>query len=50
VVRWETFGPTGFGYDFENDKLARHGVTFEEAVEAFYSDFRIFRNKKDLDR
>jgi uncharacterized DUF497 family protein len=47
VVRWSTFEPDGFEYDFENDKLAAHRVTFEEAVEAFYSNFRIRRNKKD---
>jgi hypothetical protein len=27
-----------------------HGVTFEEAVEAFFSDFAIRRNKGDVDR
>jgi len=47
VVRWETFEPADFEYDFENDKLAAHGVMFEEAVEAFLSDFRIRRNKRD---
>jgi uncharacterized DUF497 family protein len=50
VVRWETFEPADFEYDFENDKLAAHGVTFEEAVEAFFSEFRIRSNKKDQDR
>jgi uncharacterized DUF497 family protein len=50
VVRWERFEPADFEYDFENDKLSAHGVTFEEAVESFFSDFRIRRNKKDEDR
>jgi uncharacterized DUF497 family protein len=50
VVRWDKFEPADFEYDFENDKLSPHGVTFEEAVEAFFSDFRIRRNKKDHDR
>jgi len=50
VVRWDTFEPDDFEYDFENDKLAAHGVTFEEAVEVFFSDFRIRSNKKDHDR
>jgi uncharacterized DUF497 family protein len=50
VVRWDEFEPADFEYDFENDKLSRHGVTFEEAVEVFFSDFRIRRNKKDRDR
>lgn len=50
MVRWDTFEPDDFEYDFENDKLAAHGVTFEEAVEVFFSDFRIRSNKKDHDR
>ena len=50
MVRWDTFEPADFEYDFENDKLAAHGITFEEAVETFFSDFRIRRNGKDLDR
>ena len=50
MVRWDTFEPADFEYDFENDKLAAHAVTFEEAVEVFFSDFRIRRNKKDQDR
>jgi uncharacterized DUF497 family protein len=50
VVRWDTFEPADFEYDFENDKLSAHGVTFEEAVETFFSDFRIRSNKRDRDR
>jgi uncharacterized DUF497 family protein len=50
VVRWDTFEPADFEYDFENDKLAAHRVTFEEAVETFFYDFRILRNKKDRNR
>jgi hypothetical protein len=47
VVRWDTFEPADFEYDFENDKLAVHRVTFEVAVETFFSRFRILSNKKD---
>lgn len=50
MVRWDTFEPADFEYDFEKDKLSAHGVTFEEAVETFFSEFRIRRNKKDEDR
>jgi uncharacterized DUF497 family protein len=32
------------------DELAQHGVTFDEAVECFFSDFQIRRNKKYRDR
>jgi uncharacterized DUF497 family protein len=50
VVNWQRFTPSDFGYDFEQDKLAAHGVTFNEAVECFYSDFEVRRNKKFKDR
>lgn len=45
VVQWHRFEPSDFEYDFDRDKLAAHGVTFEEAVECFFSDYMIRRNK-----
>ena len=50
MVNWHRFTPTNFEYDFERDKLAIHQVKFEEAVECFFSDFEIRRNKSYLDR
>ena len=50
MTNWATFIPTDFEYDFENDKLARHSVTFEEAVECFSSSFTILRDKSYKDR
>jgi len=50
VVKWSSFTPSDFEYDFENDKLAAHHVTFDEAVECFFSDFHIRRNKRFKDR
>jgi len=50
VVRWDRFTPSDFEYDFENDKLASHRVTFYESVECFFSDFQVRRNKKYKDR
>lgn len=47
---WSRFIPTDFEYDFEQDKLARHGVRFEEAVECFFSNFQVRRNKSYHDR
>jgi uncharacterized DUF497 family protein len=46
VVDWHRFAPSNFEYDFERDKLAEHTVTFEEAVECFFSNFEVRRNKK----
>jgi uncharacterized DUF497 family protein len=50
MPKWKEFSPSDFEYDFERDKLALHRVTFEEAVECFFSDFDVRRNKKNRDR
>ena len=50
MVNWHKFVPTDFEYDFEKDKLAVHSVTFEEAVQCFFSNFEIRRNKSYEDR
>ena len=50
MVNWHLFQPTDFEYDFESDKLADHGVAFEEAVECFFSAYEVRRNKKFRDR
>lgn len=50
MVDWNSFIPTDFEYDFENDKLGTHKITFEEAVECFFSDFELRRNKSYKDR
>ena len=50
MVNWHRFIPTDFEYDFERDELVVHHVTFEEAVECFFSDFVIRRNKSYRDR
>jgi uncharacterized DUF497 family protein len=49
-VDWSKFSPQDFEYDFERDELAAHRVTFEEAVECFFSDFEVRRNKQYRDR
>jgi uncharacterized DUF497 family protein len=49
-MNWTNFTPTDFEYDFERDELAAHRVTFGEAVECFFSDFEIRRNKRYRDR
>jgi uncharacterized DUF497 family protein len=49
-VNWRRFTPTDFEYDFERDELAVHQIIFEEAVECFFSDFEVRRNKSYRDR
>jgi uncharacterized DUF497 family protein len=50
MVDWSRFTPSDFEYDFGSDKLAAHRVSFEEAIECFFSDFEIRRNKTYADR
>ncbi|MFH1906271.1 MAG: hypothetical protein ABIL11_02640 [Chloroflexota bacterium] len=50
MPNWNRFTPADFEYDFDRDELAVHHVTFEEAVECFFSDFEIRRNKSYHDR
>ena len=50
MVDWHRFTPSDFEYDFERDELAAYGVTFDEAVECFFSDFQVRRNKSYRDR
>jgi uncharacterized DUF497 family protein len=50
LVNWHVFQPSDFEYDFESNKLADHGVAFKEAVECFFSEYEIRRNKRFRDR
>ncbi len=49
-MKWDGFIPFGFEYDWEKDKLREHNVAFEEAVETFFNNYEIRRNKKFTDR
>ena len=50
MVDWHRFIPSDFEYDFDADKLATHGVTLEEAVQCFFSNVQVRRNKSYPDR
>lgn len=50
MVNWQRFTPSDFEYDFERDKLSVDGVTFNEAIECFFSEFEVRRNKRYKDR
>jgi uncharacterized DUF497 family protein len=50
LVNWHRFKPSDFEYDFQRDELAAHRVTFVEAIECFFSDFEVRRNKSYHDR
>lgn len=50
MVKWDEFEPSDFEYDFDNDELAAHRITFEEAVQVFDNEYRVLRNKGAGDR
>ena len=50
MPNWNKFTPSDFEYDFDKDKLYTHGIEFEEAVECFFSNFQIRRNKSYRER
>ena len=50
MPNWQRFTPSNFEYDFASDKLAAHRVTFDEAVECFFADYEIRKNKQYKDR
>ncbi len=49
-MKWDKFVPSEFEYDWEKDKLRAHNVTFEEAVETFFNEYEVRRNKSFKDR
>lgn len=49
-MNWNKFTPSEFEYDEEKNKLSKHGVTLEEALQCFYNDFIVLRNKRFKDR
>lgn len=49
-MNYSEFTPSEFEYDEEKDKLSERGVTFEEAIQCFFNDFMVMRNKRFRDR
>ena len=47
---WSKFEPNDFEYDQEMDELFAHGISIAEAVQCFYNDFEVRRNKSYKDR
>jgi uncharacterized DUF497 family protein len=50
MVDWRRFTPSDFEYDFETDELAAHRIDYEEAVECFFNEFEVRRNRPKLHR
>jgi hypothetical protein len=45
VVFWQQFDPAQFELEFDEDELAAHQVTLDEAVEVIWNGFEVRRNK-----
>jgi uncharacterized DUF497 family protein len=46
VVFWQRFRPEAFTYELDEDELAGHGITIDEAIEVLWNNFDVRRNKK----
>jgi uncharacterized DUF497 family protein len=46
VVFWQKFRPEAFAYEFDEEELAAHGITVDEAFEVLWNKFDVRRNKK----
>ena len=46
MVFWQKFRPEAFTYEFDEDELAGHGITVDEAIEVIWNKFDVRRNKK----
>lgn len=47
LVYWQSFDPEQFDYEFDEDELARHGITVDDAVEVMWNKFDVSRNRRD---
>ena len=45
MVYWQAFDPEEFDYEFDEDELAGHGITADEAIEVIWNGFGVYRNK-----
>ena len=45
MVYWQKFNPLDFDFEFNEDELARHRISRDEAAEVFFNGFDVRRNK-----
>ena len=46
MVFWQKFNPLDFEFEFDEQELAQHAVTPDEAVEVVWNGFEVRRNKR----
>jgi uncharacterized DUF497 family protein len=45
LVYWQKFDPAAYRFEFDEEELAGHAVTAEEAHQVFFQEFDVRRNK-----
>jgi len=50
MPKWNSFVPSEFEYDFDNNKLYNHNLSIDEAIQCFSREYKIRKNKKYSDR
>lgn len=50
MVNWTRFDPEEFELEFNEEKLAAHGISVSEAAEVLWNGFRPLRDKNYGDR
>jgi len=45
VVYWQAFDPEKFDLEFDEDELAGHNVSIDDALEVIWNGFDVRRNK-----
>jgi uncharacterized DUF497 family protein len=48
MVFWQQFDPEQFKFEFDENKLAAHRITIDEAVEVLWNGFDVQRNKRQF--
>lgn len=46
MVYWQQFDASQFGFEFDENELAGHGITIDEAIEVIWNGFEVRRNKR----
>lgn len=46
MVFWQRFDPEQFDFEFDENELAKHGITVDEVVEVIWNGFDVRRNKR----
>ena len=46
MVYWQKFDPAAYDFEFDEDELAGHAISVNEAAEVLWNGFDVQRNKR----